>query len=140
MPAKTNESATAGPAFVPGRLAGQHEDAGADDHADAEDGQLDGAELLAELVLGLLGVGDRLLDGLRAREVHWRSILAVQGSLESNPEAQSVTELPANRADKRGRQGRLMQLGPLGARDRALWSGRVAVSPRGASPIWSADR
>ena len=59
------------PGLLPGGLAGQHEDAGADDHADPEHRQLDRAQLLAELMLGLLGVGDRLLDGLRAREVHW---------------------------------------------------------------------
>ena len=57
------------PGLLTRRLAREHEDPGADDHPDPEDGQLDRPELLAELVLGLLGVGDRLLDGLRAREV-----------------------------------------------------------------------
>ena len=37
----TNDSAISGTGLLPGRLAGQHEDAGADDHADAEDGQLE---------------------------------------------------------------------------------------------------
>ena len=59
-----------GPGLLAGGLAGEHEDAGADHDADPEDGQLERAELLAQLVLGLLGVGDRLLDGLGAREVH----------------------------------------------------------------------
>ena len=58
-----------GPRLLLGDLAGEHEDAGADDDTDPEDGQLDGTELLAELVLGLLGVGDRLLDRLGPHEV-----------------------------------------------------------------------
>ena len=51
-------------------LAGQHEDAGADDDADAEDRQVPGGEALLELVLRLVGLLDRLLDGLGARQLH----------------------------------------------------------------------
>jgi hypothetical protein len=42
----------------------QHEDAGADDDADPEDGEVEGGEVLAELVVRLLGVADGVLDGL----------------------------------------------------------------------------
>jgi hypothetical protein len=50
--------------------AGEHEDAGADDHPDAEDGQVPGRQVLAELVVRLLGVPDGLLDRLGAQQVH----------------------------------------------------------------------
>ncbi len=44
--------------------AGQHEDARADDGADAEGGQRPRAERLFQTMLGLLRVGDQLVDGL----------------------------------------------------------------------------
>ena len=53
MPAATNESISAGPGAIVGRHAGQHEDAGADDRADAEAGELDRAEHAAQPLLAL---------------------------------------------------------------------------------------
>ncbi len=51
-------------------LAGQHEDAGADDHADPQDGQVQRTQGTSQTVLRLLGVGDRLLHRLGAQRVH----------------------------------------------------------------------
>ena len=45
------------------------EDAGTDDRADAEGGERDGAERLFEGVLGTLGVGDELVDGLGSEDL-----------------------------------------------------------------------
>ncbi len=45
------------------------EDARADDNADAESGERDGAEGLFEGVLGQLGVGDELVDGLGSEDL-----------------------------------------------------------------------
>jgi hypothetical protein len=53
-----------------GGLAGEDEDTGADDHADPEQGELDRAQPLAELVGRLLGVCYRLLDAFGSPEVH----------------------------------------------------------------------
>ena len=68
MPAKTNERATAGSAWTP--AADENEDPGADDDPDAEHGQVKRTQLLAQLVGGLLGVTDRLLDRLGAPQIH----------------------------------------------------------------------
>src|ERR1035437_9768978 len=87
MAAKTNERATAGPAWTrdgrkderegdrgprldPGRLAGENEDPGAYDDADAEYGQIHRSQLLAQRVRGCLGVTDRLLDRFGTPQVH----------------------------------------------------------------------
>ena len=56
--------ATAGPAVGLRHHAGEHEDAGADDHADAEDGEVQRRQVPPELVFRLLGVADGVLDGL----------------------------------------------------------------------------
>jgi hypothetical protein len=45
-----------------GHQAGVDEDAGTDDHADPEDGEVERTEVLLQAVLGLLRLGDRLLD------------------------------------------------------------------------------
>lgn len=45
--------------------AGQHEDTGANDHTHTEHRQLQRTQLLTQLMLGLLGVRNRLLDRLR---------------------------------------------------------------------------
>ena len=66
----TNDSATAGPAVAVGGHSGQHEDAGADDDADAEHGEVERRQLLPEPVLGFVGVPDRLLDRLRPKDAH----------------------------------------------------------------------
>ena len=47
---------------------GEHEDAGADDHADAPGGQREHAELAPELVLRILRLGDGLLDALGSED------------------------------------------------------------------------
>ena len=66
------------PCLDPGRLAGEHEDPGADDDSDAEHGQVQRTQPLAQLVGGLFGVTDRLLDRLGAPQVH-PGLLAVSG-------------------------------------------------------------
>ena len=53
-----------------GLLAGQHEDAGADDDADAEERQVPGGELLLEPMIRLVGLLDRSLDTLDAEQAH----------------------------------------------------------------------
>ena len=50
--------------------AGQGEDAGTDDDADAEDGEVHGAEALLELVLRLARLRDRVLDRLGPKDAH----------------------------------------------------------------------
>ncbi len=66
------------------------EDAGADDGADAESGEGDGAEGLLEGMLGALGVGDELVDGLGGEDLSgqgyvssvriYRIVMIVSGS------------------------------------------------------------
>ena len=51
---------------------GEGEDAGPDDHADAEDGEVDGGQATLELELRVLGVFKRLLDALGPKQVHPR--------------------------------------------------------------------
>ena len=63
MPAMMKDRASAGPACLGGGEAGEHENAGADDAADAEQRQLRGAERAAQLVAGgflLVQLGDGL--------------------------------------------------------------------------------
>jgi hypothetical protein len=55
--------------------AGQHEDSAADDRADTERGQRPRAERFLEPVLGLLGVGDQLVNGLLGEELRQSSLL-----------------------------------------------------------------
>ena len=55
---------------VVGRPPGEREDAGADDHADAEHDQVERAQRALELELRLLGVRHGLLDGLGAQHAH----------------------------------------------------------------------
>ncbi|MEZ5089799.1 MAG: hypothetical protein R2719_08750 [Micropruina sp.] len=76
----------AGP--VCARPAGQGEDAGADHHADAEDGQVERGQRLLELVLRFVGVGDRLLDRLGAE--HTSSEPPRVGHAQSGPGATLV--------------------------------------------------
>jgi hypothetical protein len=66
------------PCLDPGRLAGEHEDSGADDDADTEHGQIQRTQLLAQLVGGFFGVTDRLLDRLGTPQVH-PGLLAIGG-------------------------------------------------------------
>ena len=54
----------AGPALSAKVCNGEREDAGADDHRDAEDDEVPRAEVVPEPVAGLVGIGHRLLDGL----------------------------------------------------------------------------
>jgi hypothetical protein len=59
------------------------EDAGADDGADAEGGEGDGAEGFFEGVLGALGVGDELVDGLGSKDLSGQgSVLVGEGALD----------------------------------------------------------
>ena len=60
------------PGQHPGRAPGQDEDAGADGDPDPEDGQVPGAQGPVQAVFGLVGLGDRVLDGLGAEDVHCR--------------------------------------------------------------------
>lgn len=68
--------------LFPGGLTRQDEDTGADDHADPENGEFQGAKPLAELMFGLFGVRDGLLDGLGAQEVHHSSPRTLTGTTE----------------------------------------------------------
>ena len=51
------------------RGAGEHEDSGPNDGADAESGQRPGTEGLLEPVLGLVGLSDQFVDGLAAQQL-----------------------------------------------------------------------
>ncbi len=70
MAATTKLMTIAGPATSWAAASGEREDAGADHDADAEDGEIEGAERLLEPELRFVGVGDGLLDGLRAQKTH----------------------------------------------------------------------
>ena len=59
-----------GPGDLLGRTPGEGEDAGADDDADAEDGQVEGGQPSLELVLRLFALVDRLLDRLGPHHAH----------------------------------------------------------------------
>ena len=56
-------------AGVAGRLLpGEHEDAGADDHADAEDGEVERAQVALEPMARLVGLQDRFFDALGSED------------------------------------------------------------------------
>ena len=76
------------------RLAGQGEDAGADDDADAEDREVQGGQVLLELETFRLGVAHGVLDGLGPQHVH-RGTLAV-------PTGTIATWRPTNSSSSRG--------------------------------------
>ncbi len=76
-----------------GGRAGEHEDAAADDGADAERGQAPRAEGLLEPVLGLLGVGDQLVDGLAGEKLVAACGCAVVVAVESAKRVSSSCDL-----------------------------------------------
>ena len=55
--------------FSGGGGPGKNENAGTDDGADAQRGQRPGAERFTEPVLGVLGIGDQLVDRLAAKNL-----------------------------------------------------------------------
>ena len=61
IPDTTKESISAGPVQIMRRDAGQDEDAGADDRADAQARKLDGAENAAQLILALEFLDERFV-------------------------------------------------------------------------------
>ena len=58
------------PGILLGRSAGDREDAGADDDADAEDDEIERRQTSFEMVVGLISGRQGLLDRLRAKETH----------------------------------------------------------------------
>src|SRR4029453_11891252 len=106
---------------------GEHEDAGADDDPDAEHGQVPGRKVLPELVVGLLGVPDRLLDRLGTQHAHPHRLLTARPRptwtpLES-PDTAFSPDTGANRwptpASPGPSQARPARASPAGARARA---------------------
>ena len=73
MPANTKDSATAGPAFAPAASPVSTKMPVPITTPTPKTVSCSGAELLAQLVLRLLRVRDRLLDGLGAEQVHGTS-------------------------------------------------------------------
>ena len=67
-PASTNDSVIDGPRLGRGGLAGEDEDAGADDRAHAQHHDVERAEVAAQLVRLELGARDRLVDRLTRPE------------------------------------------------------------------------
>ena len=68
MPARIIERTIAGPGVLRGGVAGEHEDAGADDRADPEHRQVDRAERALQPVLGVLHGVHQLVDRLGGEE------------------------------------------------------------------------
>ena len=61
------------PRLVGGRRPGQHEDAGADDRADAQQRQIHGRQRALERLAPVLDVADQLLDRLRLQQIRIHS-------------------------------------------------------------------
>ena len=116
--------------LLPCRLAGEDEDPGADHHTDSEHGQLDGAELLAELVLGLLRVRDGLLDGLGAQQVH--ALLPSEAPAPVTPVADldQHARNPSRRETPQGGAAPLRSRSGSGSGPRSPSRGRIARSRR----------
>ena len=127
-----------------GDAAGQGEDARADDHADAEDGQVQGGQPPLELELRVLGVLEGLLDALGAEYVHFWTLVGPRPSLSrvvSRGWLLVVTDLGSwdalspgrGRDGLRGRRRAVVAGRRLGGR-----AGRRAVVPaaRGTPTCW----
>ena len=81
MPATTNEIATAGPAWTPAALPVSTKMPVPMTTPTPNTVRSSGREFACAAVLGLVGVGDRLLDRLGPEEVHARSFCRVCSSV-----------------------------------------------------------
>ena len=71
--ASTYDSTMPGPAWLAAAVPGQHEDAGADDRADAEQRQVQRGQRPLQRLAAVLDVADELLDRLRLQQIRIHS-------------------------------------------------------------------
>ena len=106
-----NDSVIAGPGVGLGDGSGDHEDPGADDDAHAEDDEVQDAEVLLQPVLGLVGLGDRLLHGLGSEHIH------AQQPMTNVAHSATRTAPGTATGSRRGRRRGLLRLRAVGAED-----------------------